>query len=134
MLNDISLPAIAAVHPGSVPVTGRRTQAADLTQAVPPVTPVLNPTLRLDAALGLVVIEFRNDSGAITTSIPSQRQLQEYQRWQATKFGPGPARPKIEIAAKTGPDSDEAQVKQSDTLKPLNTLFNPTSQSAVVEV
>src|SRR5689334_20397188 len=91
MLNDISLPVIAAVHPGSVPITEPRAQAADQTRAVPPVTPVINPTLRLDAALGLVVIEFRNDSGAITTSIPSQRQLQEYQRWQATKFGPGPA-------------------------------------------
>jgi hypothetical protein len=90
MLNDVSLPAIAAVHSGSVPVTERKAQAADLTQAVPPVTPVINPTLRLDAALELVVIEFRNDSGAITTSIPSQRQLREYQRWQATKFGPAP--------------------------------------------
>ena len=88
MLNDVSFPAIAAVHSGSVPVTEQKAQAADLTQAVPPVTPVINPTLRLDAALGLVVIEFRNDSGAITTSIPSQRQLQEYQRWQTTRVGP----------------------------------------------
>jgi hypothetical protein len=54
--------------------------------------PVANPTLRLDPALGLVVIEFHNDSsGAVTTSIPSQRQLEAYQRWDATHFGPTPA-------------------------------------------
>ena len=90
MLNDVSFPAIAAVHSGSVPVTEQKAQAADLTQAVPPVTPVINPTLRLDAALELVVIEFRNNSGAITTSIPSQRQLREYQRWAQTQVGPPP--------------------------------------------
>jgi hypothetical protein len=46
--------------------------------------------LRLDAALGLVVIEFRNDSGAVTTSIPSERQIAAYQRWDVTHFGPTP--------------------------------------------
>jgi hypothetical protein len=39
-----------------------------------------NPKLRLDPELGLVVIEFRNDNGTVTTSIPSQRQLEAYQR------------------------------------------------------
>ena len=38
-----------------------------------------NPTLRLDPALGLVVIEFLSKSGAVTSSIPSQRQLTAYQ-------------------------------------------------------
>jgi hypothetical protein len=37
-----------------------------------------------------VVIEFRNDAGAVTDSIPSERQLQAYQRWQTTQFGPVP--------------------------------------------
>jgi hypothetical protein len=36
------------------------------------------------------VIEFRNASGAVTTSIPSQRQLQAYQRWDDTRLGPAP--------------------------------------------
>jgi hypothetical protein len=50
-------------------------------------SPIPNPTLRLDPALGLVVIEFRNHTGAITTSIPSQRQLQAYQKWDMTGSG-----------------------------------------------
>ena len=37
-----------------------------------------NPALRLEPALGLVVIEFRDSSGELTKSIPSQRQLQAY--------------------------------------------------------
>ena len=49
-----------------------------------------NPNLLLDPVLGLVVIEFRNDAGDVTTSIPSERQIQAYQRWQATHFGPAP--------------------------------------------
>lgn len=49
-----------------------------------------NPSLQLDPALGLVVIEFLNDSGAVTDSIPSERQLEAYQRWATTHFGPVP--------------------------------------------
>lgn len=91
MLNDISLPALAAVHAGGGPPAGQKPPAANVAQSVPSAPPILNPTLRLDGALGLVVIEFRNNTGAITTSIPSQRQLQAYQRWQATRLGPTPS-------------------------------------------
>jgi hypothetical protein len=49
-----------------------------------------NPSLQLDPALGLVVIQFRNDAGDVTASIPSERQLQAYQRWATTQFGPAP--------------------------------------------
>jgi hypothetical protein len=91
MLNDISLPAIAAVHADSVPAAGQKLSAMDPTLAAPGAPPITNPTLRLDAALGLVVIEFRNQSGAVTTSIPSERQLRAYERWAATRLGPMPA-------------------------------------------
>ena len=43
-----------------------------------PVQPYTNPDLRLDPALGLVVIEFHDDSGKLTNSIPSQRQIDAY--------------------------------------------------------
>jgi hypothetical protein len=89
MPNDISLPAITAVRAGGASAAEQRLPAADPAQATPS-PPVVNPSLRLDAGLGLVVIEFRNESGEITTSIPSQRQLQEYQRWAQTKLGPAP--------------------------------------------
>jgi hypothetical protein len=89
--------------------------------AVPAAPPVVNPTLRLDAALGLVVIEFRNDSGAITTSIPSQRQLQEYQRWQATRFGPTPAgvaAPQLQPDAAPAATDSIASIRPDDREKP----------------
>ena len=53
-------------------------------------SPIANPSLRLDPALGIVVLEFRNGAGAVTTSIPSQRQLQAYQRWAQTHSGQAP--------------------------------------------
>jgi hypothetical protein len=53
-------------------------------------SPAPNPSLQLDPVLGLVVIEFRNDAGNVTTSIPSERMIQAYQRWQNTHFGPAP--------------------------------------------
>jgi hypothetical protein len=40
--------------------------------------PFPNPSLRLDAGLGMVVLEFRDDLGEVTNSIPSQRILQAY--------------------------------------------------------
>jgi hypothetical protein len=57
--------------------------------ATPASTP--NPTMRLNPALGMVVIEFHNTSGALTTSIPSQRQLAAYQKWSMTHVGPNPS-------------------------------------------
>jgi hypothetical protein len=111
MPNEISLPAVtAASASGNAPgepraVTGELAQSS---AAAPKPSPIIiNPTLRLDAALGLVVIEFRNDSGAITTSIPSQRQLAEYQRWETTRFGPAPEGRSTEQADASGPSRDE---------------------------
>ena len=41
-----------------------------------PATP--NPRLRLDGSLGVVVIEFRDQVGDVSNTIPSPRQLQAY--------------------------------------------------------
>ena len=64
--------------------------------ASPPPTgpPIANPSLRFDAALGLVVIEFRDASGKITTSIPTQRQMEAYRMYSEPLPGGGapPAR------------------------------------------
>jgi hypothetical protein len=43
-----------------------------------------NPSLRLDGALGMVIIEFRSESGAVTASIPTERQLAAYRVWERT--------------------------------------------------
>jgi hypothetical protein len=56
-----------------------------------------NPTMRLDPALGLVVIEFHNDSGEVTTSIPAARQLDAYRTARDLNIAP-----KINRADNTG--------------------------------
>jgi hypothetical protein len=106
MPDDISLPAVTAMPSSGNAVSEPRTSPSGLQQpspAVPKPPPIISPTLRLDAALGLVVIEFRNESGAITTSIPSQRQLEAYQRWTQTRIGPAPAHV-VKGSAPAGPE------------------------------
>ena len=75
MPNDLSIPALGPV----VPPASRLFPPATPARPHPAAERVLpNPSLRLEPALGLVVIEFRNDTGAIETSYPSQRQLAAY--------------------------------------------------------
>jgi len=93
MSNDLVVPPVA-VAVSATESTGQAKVAA-ATVAMEPKQTVTssvgpNPSLQLDPALGLVVIEFRNDAGAVTTSIPSERQIQAYQRWAATHIGPAP--------------------------------------------
>jgi hypothetical protein len=103
MPDNLTVSSVASVQIGSSPAAEQRAAPIEpQTQAEPvPAPPLMtNPTLRLDAALGLVVIEFRNDRGDITTSIPSKRQLQAYQRWNDTRFGPPPAGSSEALASK----------------------------------
>jgi hypothetical protein len=49
--------------------------------APPPPSPELgppNPRLRMDRDLGIVVIEFRDASGQVSVSVPTQRELEAY--------------------------------------------------------
>jgi hypothetical protein len=46
--------------------------------------------MALNAALGLVVIEFRNSAGAVVSSIPTTQQIQAYQAWQDSGIGRQP--------------------------------------------
>src|SRR5215472_16486743 len=94
MSNGIPLQAVAATQIAGGDIAAEpKVMAASVPQMQreAAASPVINPTLRLDPALGLVVIEFLNDTGAVTTSIPSERQLQAYQRWRTTQVGPTPA-------------------------------------------
>jgi len=92
MSNDISVQALAVARTGTDSAIDPGMAAANVSQPsaepAPAASLIINPTLRLEPALGLVVIEFRNDSGAITTSIPSERQIEAYQRWEQTRLGP----------------------------------------------
>jgi hypothetical protein len=92
MSSDFSVQAVTVARTGNDGTTEQKS-AAMVTAPPPaetatPPSPIINPTLRLEPSLGLVVIEFRNDTGAITTSIPSQRQIEAYQRWAQTHSGP----------------------------------------------
>jgi hypothetical protein len=94
MPNDLAIGPLTSTRSGTDIVGAAKATSnppAPAPDAAANPSPIPNPTLRLDPALGLVVLEFRSASGTVTTSIPSQRQLQAYQRWDATHFGPKPA-------------------------------------------
>jgi hypothetical protein len=105
MSNDITVQAIGSAQTGSEPVADARpTAALAPPQArAAPSTAYTNPSLRLDPALGLVVIEFRNAAGVVTTSVPSQQQLAAYQRWETTRIGTAPPGQGRQAASKPEP-------------------------------
>jgi hypothetical protein len=87
MPHDLIIPAIrTAPNP---PDTKRAANAPAATMPASPPEVLANPALRLDASLGLVVIEFRDGAGTITHSIPSQRQMEAYRTHQDTPPSPG---------------------------------------------
>jgi hypothetical protein len=73
-----------------------------------------NPSLHLDGALGMVIIEFRSESGAVTTSIPTERQLEAYRMWERTGSdgAPPPGRPGHAAAPASVGDRRHAGTKQ----------------------
>ena len=79
-------PAGAEPQSATWPATG----PADA-PAVPASTAVggsrANPSMRIDAALGLVVLEFRDAGGRVTASLPDARQLDAYRaaQWAGTQ-------------------------------------------------
>lgn len=92
MPNDITVSRVAGPAPGgaaSQPTPAPPAQASVST----PARPFPNPTLRLDPTLGMVVIEFRDASGTVKNSIPTQQQLDAYRAAERTHSGhPGDGR------------------------------------------
>jgi hypothetical protein len=66
-----------------------------------------NPSLRIDPALGIVVMEFRDRSGAVAATLPTQRELDAYHAAQrrgrrehsGAQAAPGPAATPQQAAA-----------------------------------
>ena len=84
MPSDLSITAVSPVAGSSEnPTEPKPGFFIPPVSASPPQTgpPIVNPTLRFDGALGLVVIEFHDKGGQITSSIPSQRQMEAYRMW-----------------------------------------------------
>lgn len=71
----------SSIRPVAEPARAARAvvAAAASDAAVPAVAPVTpNPRLRLDAPLGMVVIEFRDAGGDVANTIPTPRQIAAY--------------------------------------------------------
>jgi hypothetical protein len=85
--------------PAGLPVTGSvasplSTPAVPRTPEAKPVQLYVNPSFRFDPTVGLVVMEFHDNTGAVSNSIPSQRQLEAYRTGQQTPPGePSPPTP-----------------------------------------
>lgn len=73
--------AIAETHPAP-PLTPPASASATASQAGLP-----NPTLHLDPALGLVVLQFRDGMPGAAMSIPTRQQLAAYQSGSAAPPG-----------------------------------------------
>jgi hypothetical protein len=108
MPNDLSVQALSAVAaPGKTsqePPRGTGAASANAGTTHPVYT---NPTLRLDPALGLVVIQFHDASGNVTTSYPSQRQLNAYRAHEQTLPDQSPLGAADEIAQSADPSGDK---------------------------
>lgn len=90
MSSGLTIPPIATLPIGRAEAETRHAAtfvSPPQPQATPAGTP--NPTYRLDPALGLVVMQFREDDQ--TQSVPTQQQLEAYRSGAATP--PGEAKP-----------------------------------------
>ena len=92
-ISDLSGPPASPVNIGNAGAAPAKfaATAASVQHTTPSPSSTPNPTLALNAALGLVVIEFRNAAGAVTSTIPTQQQLQAYQQWQDSGIGSPPS-------------------------------------------
>ena len=83
MPSDVSVKAVGSVPGASENPAGTQSEKFAPPAQAPPASPALvaNPSLRFDAASGLVVIEFHDQAGDVTTSIPTVRQLEAYRIW-----------------------------------------------------
>jgi hypothetical protein len=89
MPTDLTIASVGT--PVAPPDRVRPAQPAASTgfEAKPSGPPPPSPTLRFDAALGILVIEFHNDAGQVANSIPTQQQLEAYRA--RADAGPQPA-------------------------------------------
>ena len=83
------IPPIRIAEPPAEPPAPVRSEPAERSAAVPDAPANPNPRLRLDPALGLVVMELRDLQGHIET-VPTERELAAY---RAGLQRPGPAAP-----------------------------------------
>jgi hypothetical protein len=119
---------VGAVQPltGSTerPVDSRAEPYPTPTAPTPSEAPQLfvNPTLTFDSRLGLLVIQFHDESGNVSTSIPSQRQLEAYRLHQQPLPGQQPATPHV--------TSSDVQVPSVDPIGADTPAANGATETA----
>jgi len=95
MIPPSALPPIASR--GTDPIHVRPVAEAPAAGPDPPPTVRPNPSMRIDPSLGIVVMEFRDRSGAVTSTLPTWRELDAYRSAQrhgsADHPGTGPRPP-----------------------------------------
>lgn len=84
MPSDVSVKAVGLVLSASENPAGPQTEKfTPPAQAPPAASPVIvaNPSLRFDPVSGLVVMEFHDAAGDVTSQIPTLQQLEAYRIW-----------------------------------------------------
>ena len=95
-VNTAVLPSVSTARSVADPPSS----ASAPTPAPAATAPFLNPQMTIDPALGITVIEFLSNTGAVENSIPSQHQLDAYRQAQAEQTPPTPAASVAPSAAK----------------------------------
>jgi hypothetical protein len=88
MPNDFTIPSRLPSVSAAVAVKAESPAPAPMAKPAPL---YVNPDIKFDPSVGLVVIEFHNDTGKLVDSIPNQRQLDAYRLHQTAL--PGEATP-----------------------------------------
>jgi len=103
MSNQLSIQTGLSVHgsgDSNTPARASKPQPPPNQAPAPkPVALFVNPSYRFDPTVGLVVIEFHDNTGTVNNTIPSQRQLAAYRTNQQTP----PGEPPPPVDGKTSP-------------------------------
>lgn len=74
-----------------------------------------NPNMRIDPSLGIVVMEFRDRSGAVAATLPTERELDAYrsaQRRGTQDYQPQQSAPAAVSPSQSSPEPHHAAVPQ----------------------
>ncbi|MDR3539191.1 MAG: hypothetical protein P4L71_22070 [Acetobacteraceae bacterium] len=135
MPNELSIQGVSPLNTTGDTTTEPKGEAFAPPAAATPVSSPLyvNPSLRLDPTLGLVVIEFRDPSGSVTSSIPSQRQLQAYRLHQQPMPNAEGGQAAVPAPGGGTPAPDAAKAAPAQPERTTTAATVPTSRAAATE-
>ena len=94
MADTLTIPPIGNFSPTTAQPAPRG-EAALIDKSITATVNPPNPDVHLDAALGIVVIQFSSEGGSVVSTIPSAQQLQAYRGGQLID----PSQPPPPVAA-----------------------------------